>query len=379
MSQNFDVAVIGLGTMGSAALAELAERGLKVIGFERHYPAHPLGSSHGDSRMIRLAYFEDPSYVPILQRAYAKWRELEQRSGQEVLSVTGVLQIGLPDSDLLRGVLASCALHGLSHEVLDASSTMARFPAFSLDPDEMAILDPEGGFVRPEIAISLQVKRAAAAGAVMHFGETITHIDPGQGGVTVVSNNGRCFAKKVIVATGAWINQLVPRLQGKAKPIRQVVAWYHPKQALNAQQGRMPGFIRDEGPNGAFFGFPAIGSDGVKIGRHLHFNQPLDPDEPNAPVDDEDFTLLDQFAHHRLPTVASFRHKAITCRYTMMPNENFLIDFLPGTDDIIICSACSGHGFKFASVIGEILADLAEKSTTDLPIGLFAFDRHFPG
>lgn len=378
MSQSFDVAVVGLGAMGSAALAELAERGLKVIGFERCHPAHTLGSSHGDSRMIRLGYFEDPSYVPLLQRAYTKWRALEQRANQEILTITGVLQIGLPQSALVQGVLASCEMHGLRQETLEAKSASARYPAYPLEANEVAVLDPEGGFIRPEVAISVQIKRAAEAGALMHFGEVISGIEAGEGGVTLTSAHGKYHARKVIVATGVWIDQLAPQLRGKAEPIRQVVAWYHPRIPLHAQPDRMPCFIRDEGEGGAFFGFPAIGRDGVKIGRHLHFRQRLDPDQPNAAVNAEDLALLDEFAAKRLPEVASMRNKAITCRYTMMPNENFLIDFMPGQTDIILCSACSGHGFKFASVIGEILADLADKGSTSLPIELFAFNRHFP-
>lgn len=376
MTGNFDVAVVGLGAMGSAALAELAERGLKVIGFERRYPAHSLGSSHGDSRMIRLGYFEDPSYVPLLQRAYTKWRELEQRSNQEILTICGVLQIGLPQSTLVQGVLASCAMHGLRHETLDARSASERYPAYPMEADEVAVLDPEGGFLRPEVAISVQIKRATDAGAIMHFGEAINNLDASDGGVTLTSTHGKYRARKVIVATGAWIDQLVPQLKGLAEPIRQVVAWYHPANAQNAQPDRMPCFIRDEGEDGAFFGFPAIGRDGVKIGRHLHFRQGLDPDQPNAPVNDDDLALLDEFAAKRLAGVASLRNKAITCRYTMMPNENFLIDFMPGEANIVLCSACSGHGFKFASVIGEILGDLAEKGETALPIELFSFERH---
>ncbi|WP_244475152.1 N-methyl-L-tryptophan oxidase [Rhizobium sp. Leaf341] len=370
----FDVAIVGLGAMGSAAAAHLAARGVSVIGFDAYHPAHGLGSSHGDSRLIRLGYFEDPSYVPLLQRAYANWRALEGRLRDEILTITGVLQIGLPDSKIVSGTLKSSDMYGLASETLDAAALRARHPAFAIDDDEIAVLDPQGGYLRPEAAVMGHVKLAVADGAVLHFGEKVTAIRPQAEDITVETATGRYSVGRVIVATGSWITDLVPDLAGKAMPIKQVVAWYQPADGFLTTPQRMPAFIRDEGEDGSYFGFPAIGVDGVKVGRHAHFMEEIDPHAPNPPVNARDTDLLDAFVRRRLPTAAGLRVRATTCRYTMLPSEDFLIDLLPSDPRIVIASPCSGHGFKFTSVVGEILADLALDGGTRLPIGAFSFE-----
>ena len=370
---DFDVAVIGLGAMGSAAIAHLAQRGIRAIGFEANFPAHGLSSSHGDTRLIRLGYFEDPAYVPLLHRAYANWRALEAASGTELLTVSGILQIGLPDSGIVSGTIASCKLHGLAYEVLDAPAMATRFPAMMLQPDEVAVLEPQGGFLRPEAAVMAHLKVAAAAGAVLRLGEKVTAIEPDDAGVTVVSAHSRVRARKVIVATGPWIAELVPTLAGIAQPIRQVVAWYTPRDSGAMALGAMLPFLLDEAEGGSFFGVPALGPDGLKVGKHAHFNEPIDPDQPNPPVNDADTAMLDDFVARRLPAAAGRRRASITCRYTMLPGEDFLLDHLPGEPRIVVASPCSGHGFKFASVVGEILADLAMEGSTALPIDAFSF------
>jgi sarcosine oxidase len=373
MTAHFDVAVVGLGAMGSAAIAHLAARGVKVIGIDAYYPAHALSSSHGDSRLIRLGYFEDPSYVPLLQRAYANWRTLEARLREDILTTTGVLQIGKPDSKIVSGTKKSCALHNLPLETLGSDEMRRRFPVFSLDEDEIALLDPQGGYLRPEAAVMGYLKLAASDGAALHFGERVTAIEPGGDGATIISATGRYTASKVIIASGSWIGELVPALRDHAVPIKQVVAWYQPTDGFMTMPQRMPVFIRDEGENGSFFGFPAIGVDGVKVGRHAHFREPIDPNQPNPSVNERDTHLLDSFINHRLPAAAGVRVRSATCRYTMLPSEDFLLDLLPGDKLIVVASPCSGHGFKFTSVVGEILADLALDGGTNLPIGAFSF------
>lgn len=372
----YDVVVVGLGAMGSAAVAEIAARGRTVLGLEAFQPAHELGSSHGDSRIIRLGYHENAAYVPLLRRAYRNWARLERRLGTEILTRTGVLQIGRPDGRLVAGMLKSCREYGLAHETLDPAAVAERFPAYLLEPDEVAVLDPNGGYLRPEVAIWGYLRLATGAGAHIHIGERVTAIDPQPDGVVVRTGTATVRARRAIVATGAWITELVPSLAGKAVPIRQVVAWYRPRDGFAAQPARMPCFLRDEGEHGSYFGFPDIGPDGVKIGKHAHLREPIDPERPNPPVNDVDERLLDDFARRRMPAVASVRVRAVTCRYTMLPSEDFLIDHLPGAPSVVVCSACSGHGFKFTSVIGEILADLALEDGTDLPIEPFSFRAH---
>jgi len=374
MTAEFDVAVIGLGAMGSAALSFLAARGARTIGIDAYFPAHALSSSHGDSRLIRLGYFEDPSYVPLLQRAYRNWRALEAKLRADILTITGVLQIGTEDSKIVAGTRASSRMHGLAHEVLDKVDMARRFPAFQLDDEEIAVLDPQGGYLRPEAAVMGYLKLAAEDRAVVHFGERATAIEPGDGGVTIRSAVGQYRARKVVVATGSWIAELVPQLREHAVPIRQVVAWYQPRDGFATQPQRMPCFLRDEGMKGSYFGFPAIGVDGMKVGRHAHFREPIDPNQPNPPVNDADTALLDGFIAKRVPVAAGLRVNAVTCRYTMLPSEDFLLDLVPGNPNVVVASPCSGHGFKFTSVVGEILADLALEGGTSLPIAAFSFD-----
>lgn len=369
----YDVAVIGLGAMGAAALAHLSARGLRVLGLEAYAPAHGLGSSHGDSRIIRLGYFEDPSYVPLLRRAYENWRALERDTGRDILTITGVLQIGRPDSPIVSGTLASCRAYDLDHEVLDPAAMAARYPAFTLDADEIAIFERQGGFVRPEAAVAACLDLARANGAQIRMPARVTAIEPQERGVTLRIGDERVEAGRVVVATGPWIAQLVPALSRLATPIRQVVAWYAPKDRAATALGTQPVFLRDAGPVGSFFGFPDLG-EGVKIGKHAHFREPIaDPDAPNPPVNEADTALLDDFIARRLPLAAGPRLAATTCRYTMLPGEDFLLDTLPGMPNIVVASPCSGHGYKFASVVGEILADLAQQGGTDLPIGAFTF------
>jgi sarcosine oxidase len=371
MSEDFDVVVVGLGAMGAHAVQQLAARGLRVLGIERFGPLHDKGSSHGDSRLIRLGYFEDPAYVPLLRRAYTNWRALEAKSREALLNITGVLQIGKPGGALVDGVLEACRIHDLPHELLDRQSTEQRFPVFALRPDDVAVLDPQGGFLAPERAVMAALKLAGADGAVLHFNERVTAIEPDDGGVTVISDARRYRASKIIVAAGSYVAGLLPALAPYANPIKQVVGWYPARDQLATSLGRMPAFLVDEGEH-SYFGFPDLG-EGVKTGRHGHLFETIDPEQPNPPVNATDRAVTDDFMARRLPGVVPAGSRFITCRYTMLPGEEFLMDFLPGASRVIVASPCSGHGFKFASVVGEIVADLAIWGGTDLPISRFSF------
>jgi sarcosine oxidase len=342
-----------------------------VIGIERFGPLHERGSSHGDSRLIRLAYFEDPAYVPLLRRAYRRWRELERIAGEPLLTITGVLEVGRMDGTVVPGVLASCAQHDLPHEMLDATEVTQRFPAFAMRPGDVAVLEPEGGFLKPERAVAAALKRAGHAGAVLHFNEPVTAIEPGDEGVTIMTAAGRHRAAKVVVAAGSYVAGLVPTLAPYVRPIKQVVGWYPSRDPLATALGRMPGFIVDEG-EWSYFGFPDLG-EGVKVGRHGHYRQEIDPELPNPPIDAADRAATEDFMARRMPGVVPTGTRFVSCRYTMLPDEDFLIDALPGEPRIIVASPCSGHGFKFASVVGDIVADLVTARGTDLPIARFSF------
>lgn len=368
----FDVVVIGLGAMGASAVRFLSVRGARVVGIERFGPLHPHGSSHGDSRIIRLGYFEDPSYVPLLKRAYENWRMFEKATGADILKTTGVLQIGRPEAPIVKGSLAACQLYGLEHEVLDAKAMAARYPQFRVDADEIAVLDPAGGILFPEAAILSMLQSASAHSALLRFGERVTAIEPRDGGVTVTTGTGSVRARRAIVATGSYIAELVPHLKSVANPIRQVVGWFAPRDGYDVTPGPMPAYLRDTG-KGSYFGFPLIGQPGLKFGRHCHFMETVDPERPNPPVNGADRALLESFGRDYIPASGAPRAYD-TCRYTMLPGEDFLLDTLPGEPSIVVASPCSGHGFKFVSVVGEILADLALDGGTGLPISAFSFD-----
>ena len=366
----FDVVVCGLGAMGSAAVHHLARRRQRVLGLERFAPGHDRGSSHGGTRIIRLGYFEHPSYVPLLRRAYALWRELEIASGQPLLHVTGIAEVGAPDGVLVRGTLASSRLHGLRHEVLAAAQLMRRFPAFQVPPEFVAVIQPDGGFVAVEPAIAAQLELAAAAGADVHHGERVRAIEPRAGGVRVVTDRGTVEAGAAVVTAGPWTGALVGGLP--LRVTREVMGWFEPTDA--ARVSTLPVFII-ESRHGMHYGIPPHAGSGIKVAKHHHRNETVDPDRCDRLVSADDEALIRAAVADHIPAANGAMLAASTCLYTMTPDGDFLIDRLPGAEHVIVASPCSGHGFKFAPVIGEILADLATTGTTRHDISRFGIGR----
>src|SRR5438132_7420096 len=363
MGMRYDAIVLGLGAIGSAALFHLARRGRRVLGIEQFNIPHDRGSYHGFSRIIRLAYWEHPSYVPLLHRAYELWRELEGAAGQKLLHVTGVAEIGPPDGILVRGTLAAARLHGLAHEVLAATDAMRRFPAFRLPPDFVAVVQPDGGMLAAEPSIHAMLALAQAAGAVLRTGETVRAIEPRAGGVRVVTDRAVHEAGSAIVAAGPWIGSLLPDLSAPLRVTRQVMAWFAPREPALFAPGRFPVFLI-ESRHGIHYGFPPFGDAGIKVAKHHHRDETVDPEDCDRSVSAADEALIRAALAEFLPAANGQRLAAKTCLYTAMPDGDFLIDRLPGSPQVIVASPCSGHGFKFAPVIGEILADLAINGST---------------
>jgi sarcosine oxidase len=370
--QSFDVVVCGLGAMGSAAVHHLARRGRRVLGLERHAPGHDHGSSHGATRIIRLGYFEHPSYVPLLRRAYELWRELEAAAGQPLLHVTGIAEIGPPDSTLVRGTLAAAHLHALRHEVLTAAELAQRYPAFRLPADYVAVVQPDGGFLEVEPSIAAQIALATAAGAEIRSNETVQAIEPRADGVRVVTDRGTLEAGTAIVTTGAWAGSLLPALAAQLRVTREVMAWFKPIDV--ASLSPCPVFII-ESRHGMHYGIPPHGGAGIKVAKHHHRDEAVDPDGYDRAVSAQDEALIRPAIAEHLPAANGALIAAKTCLYTMTPDGDFLIDRLPGAPNVIVASPCSGHGFKFAPVIGEILADLATTGTTRHDISRFRLAR----
>jgi sarcosine oxidase len=375
---HFDVVVCGLGVMGSAALYHLARGGKRVLGLERYAPGHDRGSSHGHTRIIRLGYFEHPSYVPLLRRAYALWRELEDASGRQLLHLTGIAEIGPPTGILVRGTLEAARLHGLRHDVLAAPELMRRFPAFRVPPELVAVVQPDGGFLDVEPSIAAQIALATAAGAEIRSGEAVRAIEPRAGLVRIISERGVEEAGAAIVAAGAWIPALLPELAPMLRATREVVGWFEVADADLFSAGRCPVFII-ESRHGMHYGIPPRGGAGIgaaiKVAKHHHRNETVDPDACDRTVSAQDEALIRCALADHLPAANGPLKSADTCLYTMTPDGHFLIDRLPGAPNILAASPCSGHGFKFAPVIGEILADLATTGTTAHDIARFSLGR----
>jgi sarcosine oxidase len=369
-----DVAVIGLGAMGSAALHHLATRGLRVVGIEQFTPGHDRGSSHGETRIIRLGYFEHPSYVPLGRAAIPLWRALERASGKALLQVTGILEMGAPDGTLVAGTLRSAQTHGLRHDVLDAATVARRFPAFRLPSHFIGVFQPEGGILAAEPAIEAQLALAVAAGAELRTNETARVIEPASGGVRVVTDRGTIAAEQAVVAAGPWLKMLLPDLAVPIRVTRQVAGWFEPTDAAMFARERCPVFLI-ENDAGIFYGFPAGSRPGVKFAKHHHDDEAIDPSATPRPMDTTDEAVLRGALAAHLPSANGTLLDAKTCRYTMTPDGDFILDRLPGAPAMIIASPCSGHGFKFAPVIGEILADLVTRGQTGHDISRFGLAR----
>ena len=374
MAPTHDVAVLGVGGMGSAAAYQLARRGLSVVAIERHTPGHDHGSSHGLSRIIRLAYFEHPSYVPLLRRAFTLWRELEDESGERLLHVTGAIDAGLPESRVFEGSLESCRVHGLRHEVLSADQVNQRFPGYHLPAGFSAVFQPDGGFLEPEKSIRACAKLASAHGAQIRTGSTARVWSRTTDGVVVHLDDGDVIARQLVVCAGAWTAALVPSLAPLLRPERQVVGWFEVRESASFEPERFPVFVMTTAA-GTFYGFPEYGVPGFKIGKYHHRSEAVDPDNVNRVVDSSDEAVLRECVESVFPGANGSMLRASTCIFTNTPDEHFIIDRLQDAPEVLVVSACSGHGFKFCSVIGEIVADLVTAGSTRHDLSLFKLDR----
>jgi sarcosine oxidase len=376
MSERFDAIVLGLGGMGSASVHHIARRGRRVLGLEQFQPLHARGSSHGLTRIIRLAYHEHPSYVPLLRRAYELWHELESRSGLELLITTGALEGGPDDGATFLGSLQAAELHDLRHEVLDADDLGRRYPFRNLEPSTRAVLQPDGGFLLAEPTMLAHLDAAAADGADLRFGEPVLDWQPlGADGVRVRTVRATYEADRLVIAAGAWARSLVPALAELAQPERQVLGWFTPTSPADFGPDRFPVFLIDVEGGKHYYGFPTHQGHGLKIGWYHHFREPIDPANADRSTRPDDEAALREFVEHYLPDGAGPTEMLTTCIFTNTPDEHFIVDALPDAPQALVVSPCSGHGYKFCSVIGEIAADLVVDGATRHDIGLFRLDR----
>ncbi len=376
-AKRYHVIVIGVGGMGSAAIYHLARRGKRVLGLEQFDIPHDMGSSHGHTRIIRLAYYEHPSYVMLMRRAYELWRELQRESGEQLLHVIGSIDAGPPDSWVFKGSLQSCLEHDLPHEVLSGLELNQRFPGYHLPHDVMALLQPEGGFLLPERCIVSYVVAAQAHGAEIHGREKVLDWEPHGDGVRVTTERSVYEADRLVITAGAWTSRIIEHLAGLAVPERQVLAWFQPYRPELFLPERFPVF-NVLVPEGRYYGFPVFGIPGFKIGLYHHLEETADPDEMDRESHPHDEQLLREFTERYFPDAAGPTMTLKTCMFTNTKDKHFIIDVHPGYEQVSFATGFSGHGFKFASVIGEIMADLAERGGARHNIELFGLDRFRP-
>jgi sarcosine oxidase len=373
-----DVIVAGLGGMGSAAAYQLAGRGRRVLGLERYTPAHDRGSSHGQSRMIRQAYFEDPSYVPLLLRAYELWRQLERETDEDLMTLTGGLMIGPPESRTFTGSKATADEYGLPYEVFDAGELKRRYPMFEPTEGTIALFEEKAGIVRPEAAVRAHLDRAASLGADLRFEQEILTWQPTDFGVRVETASGVYEAKRLVVTAGAWAPKLLADLGLPLQVTRQILFWLDPVGGVEPfLPDRFPVFIWEPEDGNSFYAIPA--HDGprgrVKVAFFRADGTPADPDTIGREVHDHEVDFIRSYMAKYVPALDGELLYAKTCMYTNTPDEHFVISIHPEHPQVAIAAGFSGHGFKFCGVVGEILADLVTEGETDQPIDCFSPTR----
>jgi sarcosine oxidase len=374
-STRYDVIVAGLGAMGSATTAQLARRGKKVLGLDRWMPGHGFGSSHGDSRIIREMYFENPMYVPLLQRAYESWAELGEQVGKELLNLNGGLMIGPPDGMLVTGTLRSAREHNLDYELLSPGDIRQDCPAFDIADNLVAVLDPRGGWLDPEVCNAAHLKVAERHGADLRFEEPVMSWEASDEGVTVTTPFDKYSADYLVLSIGARTGRLLGDLNLPLEVERQAVFWMEPFDFRHFDSSVFPIWAFEYKAGHISYGFPRL-PRGVKASI-MHSGEILaDPDAVNRDVGEKEVSALKKAVAPILPalTHATVRESDV-CLFTNTPDHDFIIDFHPGHSRVLVSSACSGHGFKFASVIGEIQADLITEGKSKFDLTPFRISR----
>ena len=374
MALTFDVAIIGAGSMGSAAAYHFSRRGCKVIAFEQFGIVHELGSHSGATRIIRHAYFESPDYVPLVVRSDELWCELESLNGRQVLVRTGGIDAGPGDSILVRGALHASRTYHLPHEVLSSAEIMKRWPQFHFPQDWEACFDPKMGFLLVDACIKGHVDAARRHGAVIREYEPVLSFEPSAKKIRIKTNQDTYEAGKLVVCAGAWASKILADLSLPLTVKRKTLSWFRTSNPKHYGPDTFPIFLAQTGP-GVFYGFPLYGHPGLKIANHHSGGPPENPDHVDRIFHEEDASDLRLFVREHLPGVTPELLDGKVCLYTLTPDEDFIIDFHPDQNNIVMAAGFSGHGFKFAPVVGEILADLCLEGSTAHPIQRFRIAR----
>ena len=383
--QRFDTIVVGLGAVGAATLCQLAARGARGLGIDRFAPPHDMGSSHGDTRITRLAIGEGDAYVPLAMRSHELWREIEARTGSALLTLTGGLWISSPArqaethaANFFDNTLAAARRFGIAHEVLDAAAIRARFPQFAVRDDEIGYHEPTSGYLRPEACIAAQLALAAQGGAETRTGETVHEITQQGEGVRIVTDRAAYDASTAIVCAGAWVPRFLPASHARLFSVtRQVLCWFETRGAIgHFEAPAFPVFIWER--RKVIYGFPAIDgpAGGLKVATE-QYAATVDPDsrQRKAVGEAETRGMYDELVAAQLPGLGPRCVKAVSCLYTSTPDFQFAIDRHPAMANVIVASPCSGHGFKHSAAVGEALAQMALGEAPRVDLSPFSFAR----
>ncbi|MFL5329013.1 MAG: N-methyl-L-tryptophan oxidase [Gemmataceae bacterium] len=370
----YDAIVLGLGGMGAAATAVLARRGLRVLAFDRYQRGHALGSSQGHTRIIRTAYYEAADYVPLCRAAFSGWYDLEQRTGQHLVTACECLTIGQPSGALIQGVQTAATLHGLNLAPLDPATLRNRFPQFRFGDDYVGAIESEAGFLYVDDCVRALQDDALAHRAELRFAEQVLEWKVVGDTVAVRTAWETVSAARLVIAAGAWTKKTLDGLELPLTIMRQVPQWFRPANAEAFRRDRFPIFMA-EVPEGHFYGVPMLDPRGMKIAQHYGAPELPCVKEARYDVTPEDEKPIRRFLSEHLPDVTGPRTSASVCLYTLTPDRHFIIDRHPEYPQVAIAGGFSGHGFKFAPVVGEILADLVTKSETAYPVGMFRVGR----
>ncbi len=380
-SGHYDAIVIGVGSMGSATCYYLSQRGHKVLGLEQFDISHDQGSHSGQSRIIRMAYGEDSDYVPLLKRAYANWKVLEDQTKSKVFEKTGLAYFGKPDNEFMMTVKNSAAKYDIALAKSGPDKAKDLFPAFQVPADFEIIFEPNAGFVTPERAILLYTQQAIAKGAEIRTRERVKGWKKVGGKIQVESSSGAFTCDKLIITAGGWASKVLPGLKVELKVTKQMLAWVSPKNWDLFSLGKFPCWILEDPERGSYYGFPILpanqfgGPIGLKLAHHFP-GELSDPDKVNRNVTAGTEEDIRYALKKYLPLADNDILSLKSCLYTNTKDENFIIDHLPGFEkQVTIACGFSGHGFKFASAIGEVLSDMAMKGKTELPIGFLGLSR----
>ncbi len=374
MAQAYDVIVIGVGAMGGSAVWHLARRGVRVLGIEQFDIGHDRGSSHGATRLIRRAYFEHPDYVPLVDRAYALWEELERACSRKLLHRCGLMLAGKPDGPMIAGVERAAREHKLAIESVPPAEWAGRLPVFRIDPAMRVLFEADAGFLEVENCVRAHVQLARERGATVLTGQRVLDWSA-EGGVRVTTGDGTFCAKHLILCGGAWMGQLLQAMNLPLAIRRKVVVWFAAQDERFAHAKGCPVFGFETDDRGFYYGFPAIDALGVKVSDHAGGEHTATADILDREVRPEDEAPLRRFVERYTPSLGRSVTKRSVCMYTMTPDEHFILDRHPQHPNVFLACGFSGHGFKFAPVIGQTIADWITEGCTNHPVDFLRLRR----